>query len=275
MASRTLLRTTTAVALAIATAGFGAGGAVAAAGDDATADSANSAPSAGQPATAGAASDGAASSAVTGDAMGPEVATACMEDLKEVEQQLNRQGQVVAGRQLRTLHQAATIFAEAGLGEACGAVVEGIGAYGEQVAGTGDMSEEERAAYVAGLKDATPLAEVGSRYRAGSLIGDEIVGSGGDTIGDVDDVMISADGSARFVLIGTGGLFGIGEEYVPVETTRLRVVDADTLALDVDAEAFERAPRVETERVDQEIERWAGEVQAWWNENVAPPGAAD
>lgn len=273
------------LALAASAAGVAGGAAGALAAAEEAASSTNSAPSAREAPATGAAPDGAASEgatseavtgeAVTGEAMSRDVAEACMERLNEVEQELNRQGRVVAGRQLRALHQAATIFAEAGLAEACEGVVEGIRAYGARQAGADGMTEQERAAYVSRLQDATPLAEVGSRYRAGSLIGDEVVGMDGDVIGEVEDVMLSAEGSAGFVLIGTGGLFGIGEDYVPVETGRLRVVDRDTLALGVNADVFEQAPRIDTEQIDEEVERWAGQVQAWWREKVAPRGAAE
>jgi sporulation protein YlmC with PRC-barrel domain len=206
---------------------------------------------------------------------GEEVAEACMEDLNQAERDLGEDARSVPGRQLRTLYEAATIFARAGMDEACESVVDGIREYGEERAEREARSEEEQAAYAERMRNARPLSEANSRYRAGSLIGDTVVGRGGDTIGEVDDVMISADGKARYVLVGTGGFLGMGKDYVPIEMDRLSVVDEDTLALPVEAEILDEAPRVERDGIDEEMQSWAREVETWWGEHVGPQKASN
>ncbi len=205
------------------------------------------------------------------------IESACLDRLDEAERSMNDAGQVVGGRELRTLRDAAMIFARADLEEACEEVVEGIEEYGEaraEAARTGSMSDEERAAYAERVQQAAPLSEARGGHRAGNLIGDEIVSLSGERIGDVDDVMIAAEGEARYVLVGTGGLFGIGEDYVPVEISRLRVIDEDTLALPVEAEVFEGAPRVEADDIEQQLESWGHDVETWWTEQVAQSASA-
>lgn len=302
MTSRTLLGATTALAVA-----FGAAGAMAAADNapqnatDASTAGASTGAAVGTETTATGAASGAADTgastgtntgtntgtsagtsagtAATGTGTGTgttgvamdanRVAEACLAELDRADE-----GRALSGSDLRTLYQAATIFARAGMEEACESVVEGIRDYGEQRAEAEEMDDDERAAYVERVRSAEPLGEVGHRYRAGALIGDEVVDLEGERVGDVDDVIISADGKARYVLLGTGGFLGMGEEYVPVDMGRLRFVDEDTLALAVDAETFEDAPRVETDRIDEEINAWANDVETWWAEHIGPQKAS-
>lgn len=225
-------------------------------------------------AATGSTTSGASVDAANGRSEGERVAEACMEELNEAERELDEDGRGVPGRELRTLHEAATIFAQAGMDDACDSVVEGIRDYGEQRAEGEARDEEAQAAYAERMRNAKPLSETSSRYRAGSLIGDTVVGRTGETIGEVDDVMISADGKARHVLVGTGGFLGMGKDYVPIEMDRLSVVDDDTLALPVEAEVFEEAPRVERDGIDAGIESWSREVETWWREHVGPQKAA-
>ncbi|MEX2630304.1 MAG: PRC-barrel domain-containing protein [Tistlia sp.] len=255
-----LLSATTVIALSL-----GAAGAMAASDSAATTNTTATGATAGSAGT---------SAGMAGAGERAQVAEACMEELNEAERSMGEEGRVVPGRHLRTLHEAATIFAQAGMEDACESVVEGIREYGEQRAEAGAMGDEERAEYRDRVQNAKPLSEVDSRYRVGSLIGDSVVGIDGETIGDVDDVMISSDGSARYVLIGTGGFLGIGEEYTPVDTSQLRVVDEDTLVLSIEAETFEQAPRVERDRIDTDLETWANDVEVWWAEHVTQKASA-
>lgn len=52
---------------------------------------------------------------------------------------------------------------------------------------------------------------------ANDLIGSNVYSPDGDTIGDVDDLIVNFDGTVDGVVIGVGGFLGIGEKDVAVE----------------------------------------------------------
>ena len=58
---------------------------------------------------------------------------------------------------------------------------------------------------------------------AGDLIGALIYNAQGETVGDVDDVIVSLDGTVEGVVIGVGGFLGIGEKNVAVEMAQISV----------------------------------------------------
>ena len=49
---------------------------------------------------------------------------------------------------------------------------------------------------------------------ADSLLGVDVVNAEGETIGEVDNVVIDADGQVRHVIVGVGGFLGMGEKNV-------------------------------------------------------------
>jgi sporulation protein YlmC with PRC-barrel domain len=91
-----------------------------------------------------------------------------------------------------------------------------------------------------------------SQNRLGDLAGADVNGSGGDKVGEVDDIVISTAGadSVRAVL-QVGGLAGVGEKRVAVPLSQLTIErDADgepTLRIAMDVDALERLPEFEYE----------------------------
>ena len=59
------------------------------------------------------------------------------------------------------------------------------------------------------------IAESGD-HRASKLIGALVKNSGGQTIGDVNEIIISKDGKAAAAVLGVGGFLGMGEREVAV-----------------------------------------------------------
>ena len=88
--------------------------------------------------------------------------------------------------------------------------------------------------------------------RVGDLVGVEVLGSGGDNVGEVDDIVLSTAGadSVRAVL-QVGGVAGIGEKRIALPLNQLTVERAGdnepTLRIAMDAEALERLPEFEYE----------------------------
>lgn len=73
----------------------------------------------------------------------------------------------------------------------------------------------------------------------------------GDTIGDVEDVILSADGQITGIVIGVGGFLGIGEKQVAMAFDQIEVVEDElgelSFVLDATQEQLENAPEFVTQ----------------------------
>ncbi|HET7608400.1 MAG TPA: PRC-barrel domain-containing protein [Gammaproteobacteria bacterium] len=91
-----------------------------------------------------------------------------------------------------------------------------------------------------------------NQQRMADLVGAEVVGSDGDKVGEVDDIVLSTAGadSIRAVL-QVGGVAGIGEKRVSLPLTQITVErpadDEPTLRVAMDADALQRLPEYEYE----------------------------
>ena len=72
-----------------------------------------------------------------------------------------------------------------------------------------------------------------------------------DDIGEINDVIVSADGTVRAVILGVGGFLGIGEKDVSVSMDSIKVLQEDGdmgdrfLVVNTSQEALENAPAFE------------------------------
>lgn len=81
-------------------------------------------------------------------------------------------------------------------------------------------------AWAQGAPQTVDLAKVdvetlAAGYRASKIIGSNVVNEANETIGEVDDVLVSSDGKKPFAVLSIGGFLGMG--------TRLVVVPYETL----------------------------------------------
>jgi len=119
---------------------------------------------------------------------------------------------------------------------------------------TGDEASDAMADAVQSVVTA-PVEEVqGTTYitgqSPGSLFSSDLVGlavydSGGEKIGDINDLLIAGDGQVEAVVIGVGGFLGIGEKdvAVPISTLDMAFEDGDvTLSIDASEEELLEAP---------------------------------
>jgi sporulation protein YlmC with PRC-barrel domain len=88
--------------------------------------------------------------------------------------------------------------------------------------------------------------------RLADLVGAEVLGTGDESIGEVDDIVISTAGadSVRAVL-QVGGIAGIGEKRVSLPLSQVNVDRSDdgepTLRVAMNREALERLPEFQYE----------------------------
>ena len=88
-------------------------------------------------------------------------------------------------------------------------------------------------------------------FLASTLLGANVLSTEGEDVGEVNDVILSADGSVEGVVVGVGGFLGLGEKDVAVEFDAIEVQqDADTNALsfvlDATEEELDAAPEFRT-----------------------------
>ena len=87
-----------------------------------------------------------------------------------------------------------------------------------------------------------------SQQRLADLVGADVVGSGGDKVGEVDDIVISTAGAdGTRAVLQVGGVAGIGEKRISVPISQLTVErpandKEPTLRVAMDADALQRLP---------------------------------
>lgn len=70
--------------------------------------------------------------------------------------------------------------------------------------------------------DVTKLA---GGYRASKVIGSSVANDSNETIGTIDDLLVSPNGKEPFAVLSVGGFLGMGSHLVVVPYDSLKVVD--------------------------------------------------
>jgi hypothetical protein len=204
-----------------------------------------------------------------GDQAMEQGARDCLNRAQDLATQIGEQGMAVPNRAMQTLYDAAIVFAENGQMDACRSVVDGMQQFAETTGRPMDADAAERAgAMTPALESARPITEMQGTIQVGTLMDATVLSPSGEQLGDVDEVVMSADGQTRYLLIGRGGFLGMGEEFVPVELERFRMTENGQLVLDVPRGTFENAPTFETTAIGETVSEWRSEVGQWWETEV-------
>ena len=87
-----------------------------------------------------------------------------------------------------------------------------------------------------------------SQQRLADLVGADVVGSGGDKVGEVDDIVISTAGAdGTRAVLQVGGVAGIGEKQISLPISQVTIErpandEEPTLRVAMDADALQRLP---------------------------------
>ncbi|OLP54530.1 photosystem reaction center subunit H [Rhizobium rhizosphaerae] len=133
----------------------------------------------------------------------------------------------------------------------------------------------------AGAKTGNYITEQGAnQVSANRYIGQSVYNSNDESIGEINDVIFSTDGSVEAAVIGVGGFLGIGEKNVavPLETiTIAEVPNSNDMKLTTQetSDSLRNAPEFKT-RSQQMAESNNGNVDASTTSSTAAPagGAA-
>ena len=82
-------------------------------------------------------------------------------------------------------------------------------------------------------------------FLASDLTGATVYSPQNDSIGDVNDVIVSRDGKVDGIVIGVGGFLGIGEKDVAIKMSQIKMTDTDTgvkLVLNMTKDELAAAP---------------------------------
>jgi hypothetical protein len=97
------------------------------------------------------------------------------------------------------------------------------------------------------------------QWLAGELIGQTLLGSNGDAIAEVHDLLYDSQGRISAVVIGVGGFLGIGEKLVAVNFASIMQMETrdgrPTYMLSATADQLESAPAFESREALERAER--------------------
>jgi sporulation protein YlmC with PRC-barrel domain len=77
---------------------------------------------------------------------------------------------------------------------------------------------------------AVNVTQLADGYRASKLVGAAVKNSAGDSIGKIDDLIVSRNDKVLYAVLSVGGFLGIGSKLVAVPYTSL-VIDQKNLVL--------------------------------------------
>lgn len=68
------------------------------------------------------------------------------------------------------------------------------------------------------------VQKLAAGYRASKIIGSSVYNADDETIGKIDDLLVSPDGKEPFAVLSVGGFLGMGSHLIVVPYDSLRVV---------------------------------------------------
>jgi PRC-barrel domain len=83
-----------------------------------------------------------------------------------------------------------------------------------------------------------------SAMSSAELIGSDVYGADNDSIGEIDDVVVSSDNRPAYVLISYGGFLGLGEEQAAVPVSAIKVSEDNYYFVNLNAEQLKAAPKL-------------------------------
>jgi hypothetical protein len=62
-------------------------------------------------------------------------------------------------------------------------------------------------------------------YRTSKVVGSTVVNDANETVGSIDDLIVTPGGQTPYAVLSVGGFLGLGTKYVVVPFTSLKIVD--------------------------------------------------
>jgi sporulation protein YlmC with PRC-barrel domain len=183
------------------------------------------------------------------------------------------------GYEIRMLVGSASVLAERGESEACRAVLGAArNLYGRYAA---DLREGKVPRADLGgwkrqqLASAKPFAASERAFRSDQLIGTDVLTPKGEDLGSISDLVTSPKtGKISYLVVGRGGVFGIGEKYVPVPWDSFQATSGlGMLVLNTTKGAIDAAPQVRRNEFAPhgDFVSQSAKIDAYWKGKVSGP----
>ena len=181
------------------------------------------------------------------------------------------------GYEVRTLVAAANILARHGQQQPCEDVLATTKniytLYVADLHGSGAPRVGEQRWRQEEIAGAQPVKNNSNSFRSDQLLGTDVRTPQNEALGSVDDLVMSPKtGKIAYLVIARGGIFGIGEKYVPVPWEDFKVTPkANLLVLDATRKTMSDAPQVAhdqsmtTEQFNQESPK----IDTYWKANLS------
>ncbi len=62
-------------------------------------------------------------------------------------------------------------------------------------------------------------------YRTSKVVGATVVNENNETVGTIDDLIVTPGGQAPYAVLSVGGFLGMGTKYIVVPFTSLKIID--------------------------------------------------
>lgn len=148
-----------------------------------------------------------------------------------------------------------------------GAAAPADGTAAEAPAATGDQTAAIPAAPGMTMDQrrtgAVPLAERKASLSASELIGTDVYGPDNNSVGEIDDIVVSPDNTPAYALISYGGFLGMGEDQTAVPVTSIRFSEDNYAFVNFNADQLKAAPKFQ-----RGSNEWWGNEQ-WRKDNQA------
>jgi sporulation protein YlmC with PRC-barrel domain len=189
----------------------------------------------------------------------------------------NDYGTARPGYEVRTLIASANILAQHGQQQACEDVLattrDVYKHYAADMRGRDMPAADVPDWRQRQIATAKPVTSETASFRSDELVGTDVRSPTNQALGSVQDLVMSPHTDRiAYLVIGRGGIFGIGETYVPVPWTDFKAPSGmSVLVLDTTNKAMEAAPRVNHDQFTTggHFDQLSQEVGAYWKAHLS------
>jgi sporulation protein YlmC with PRC-barrel domain len=122
------------------------------------------------------------------------------------------------------------------------------------------------------IKASQPVTLATTPLRSDELVGTDVRNMKNEALGSIHDIILSPQtGKIAYLVIGSGGFFGIDEKYIPVPWSDFKeTTNASLLVLDTTKGAMDDAPQVKKDfKIADRFDEESPKVDAYWKSHLA------
>jgi sporulation protein YlmC with PRC-barrel domain len=181
------------------------------------------------------------------------------------------------GYEIRVLMSAATILAQNNNTQACADVLTTTQAiyksYTEALRASGMRAPEGPGWAQRQISAAVPVTSQKTAFRSDQLLDVDVRNAGNETLASVHDLVMNPQtGKIAYLILARGGIFGIGESFVPVPWADFKAApNVGLLVLDTTRPVLAAAPTVHADAfaAPGQFDQESLKIDAYWNLHLA------